>query len=430
MLGDTTNTRTEQLCAIGGMDIVSTTLSDQVFVSLSDSAVTELRRKGLKVTRVNKVSAAGMLPLLPRSALPKPQSTLPSMVSVPIQIAGAAEFSPDDMLDLLRLNDFKFSIDPPLTGSGFNIAILGTGIRSTHQLIGGKVIYSKNFTTGPAGDGFDHDTGVAAIIHAVVPDAGILDMKVLDDTGNGTEEYVVLALEECATLLYTNPDIAPNVINLSLGSVDDNNPDNPMRVSCKAVMGMGIVIVAAAGNNGAVAGAVTVPACEKYVVAVGSMSTSPFQVSDFSSRGPTRGGLVKPDVVFLGEDLIIASSSSDLATRANSGTSFSTPLTTGVMVLTMEGIVRTQDIPPEIYVGRNVLTNTMIIDEMLPTVCTKPEGAPTDKDNDYGYGVPVGNLIQRDAGPGLYIDINRTVGLCVFFMMTTMLTRMMKVGGS
>ncbi|GAH43767.1 unnamed protein product, partial [marine sediment metagenome] len=231
---------------------------------------------------------------------------------------------------------------------------------------------------------FNHGTSVAAIIHAVVPNASILDMKVLDDAGNGTEEDVVLALEACARLLDTNPNLAPNIINMSLGSPDDNNPDNPLRVASRAVMSRGIVIVAAAGNNGEVFGAVTTPACEKYVVAIGSISSSPFLISEFSSRGPTLAGLIKPDAVFLGEDIILASSVSDISTIAKSGTSFSTPLTTGVIVLTMEGVVRTQTIPPEMFVGKNVITSIVAIDNMLPVVCTKPEGAPAGKDNDYG----------------------------------------------
>jgi len=406
--GSDVDTLTRQVSEVGGIDVVRAILSGQLFVSLTDSMVAMLRHCGLVVTRVQKVS--------------------PAIVSVPRQILGTAEFTPSDTLDLLGLNSFKFSIEPPLSGSGFVVAVIDSGIRLTHQLLGGKIIYRENFTSAPNGDGFNHGTGVAAIIHAVVPDAGILDMKVLDDTGSGTEENVVLALEACAALLDTNPLLAPNIINMSLGSPDDGNPDNPLRVACRVVMNRGIVIVAAAGNNGAVSGAVSTPACELYVVAVGSISSSPFQVSEFSSRGPTYGGLVKPDCVFLGEDLILASSVSDIATMSKSGTSFSTPLTTGVIVMQMEGVVRTQAISPNLFVGKNVITCLVVIDNMLPTICTKPEGAPTGKDNDYGYGVPVGSLMQnRTAAIGL-IDWSATFNLSMTMMMMQMMARM--AGGS
>lgn len=400
----TADVLSHQVSAVGGVDPVCANVSRQVFVSLTDSMAAKLKRRGLTVTCVQRVHSA--------------------VVSAPRQIVGTAEFSPGDMLDLLGLNSFKLSVTPPLSGSGFNVAVIGTGIRSTHQLIGGKVVYSKNFTSGPDGDGFDHDTGIAAIIHAVVPDAGILDMKVLDNTGNGTEENVVLALEECITLLGTRPDISPNIINMSLGSPDDNNFDNPVRVSCRAAIDSGIVVVAAAGNSGAIEGAVTTPACEKYVTAVGSISSSPFAVSEFSSRGPTRGGLIKPDVVFLGENIILASSASDTATMAKSGTSFSTPLTVGVIVLTMEGVVRTQNIPSSMFVGKNVITGTVVIDDMLPTVCTKPEGIPAGKDNDYGYGVPVGSLLYGKTAAVGIIDLNATINLSMMMMMMQMMAGM------
>lgn len=397
VLGSDVSTLTKQVSKVGGVDFVSAVLSGQLFASLTDSMVAMLRRDGLTVTQVQEV--------------------LPAVVSVPRQIVGTADFTPSDMLDLLGLNSFKFSVTPPLSGNGYIVAVIDTGIRSTHQLLGGKVIYRENFISAPDGDGFNHGTGVAAIVHAIVPDAGILDLKVLDDKGNGTEENVVLALEECARLLDTSPDLAPNIINMSLGSPDDGNPDNPIRVACRAVMTRGTVIVASAGNDGIVRGAVSIPACELYVVAVGSISSSPFQVSKFSSRGPTLDGLVKPDTVFLGENIILASSVSDTATIAKSGTSFSAPLVTGVIVMQMEGVVKTQTIPLNLFAGKNVITCLVVIDSMLPTVCMKPGGVPVGKDNDYGYGVPVGSLVQNRIGALGFIDWNTTFNLSITMMM-------------
>ena len=66
-------------------------------------------------------------------------------------------------------------------------------------------------------------------------------------------------------------------------------------------------------------GTINCPACEQYVMAVGSAHYLPesntFVVSDFSSRGPTQEGLVKPDVVLFGEDIVVASSQSDTRHR-------------------------------------------------------------------------------------------------------------------
>jgi serine protease AprX len=399
---ENTDSMSRLISKVGGTNTTCAPLSKQIFATLTDRNAAKLRGIGLKVTPVRAVSL--------------------DIVTTPSPIVGSAEYAPGDMLDLLGLNEFKFSITPPMFGEGYNVAVIDTGIRSSHQLLGNRVVYYRNFAGGSDGDGFDHGTGVASVIHAVVPEAGILDMKALDSSGVGTEENVVLALEECASLQSTRPDISPNIINMSVGSPDDGNPDNPIRLACQAVMALGMVIVAAAGNNGQVEAAITIPACEQYVVAVGSMTVDPFAVSEFSSRGPTRGGLTKPDVVFLGENIVLASSASDIATVAKSGTSFATPLTTGVIVLTMEGVVRTQDPPADSYVGKNILTSTVVIDDMLPTVCFKPEGIPTAKDNDYGYGVPVGSLMFEGAGG--FIDINASINLTVMMLMIQMMAVM------
>jgi hypothetical protein len=64
----------------------------------------------------------------------------------------------------------------------------------------------------------------------------------------------------------------------------------------------------------------------------------------------------------------------------------------------------------------------VVIDDMLPTVCFKPEGIPTAKDNDYGYGVPVGSLMFEGAGG--FIDINASINLTVMMLMIQMMAVM------
>lgn len=388
---------------INGVNIVPVSYCSQVFMSMSEDAARLLSESGYVVVPVHNVKA--------------------SLVTTPIDIIGVYESSPRDIYDLLGINRFKLSISPPLSGLGYCVAVIDTGIRSTHQLLGGKVIYSKNFTGDEDGDIFDHGTGVASVIHAVAPDTSILDMKVLGDDGEGTEEEAVLAINECIELLYTNIEVAPNVINMSIGSPDDGNPSNPLRVACKEAMAQGIVVVAAAGNGGPGASTVINPACEPYVVAVGSVAKPGLEVSEFSSRGPTTEGEVKPDTTFIGEDLIIASSDDDGEIVAKSGTSFSAPLVSGIVLLTMEGLVKTYSIPREMYVGKNVLTNTMIIDKMLPSVCIKPKGAPEEKDNSYGYGLPIGSAIQQTTTAAGIIDIGGTIALSMSMMLMIMMSR-------
>jgi len=400
------------LTLVGATNVKTAPIINIAFAELTDDMIKALSGKGLIVKNVSQVKTA--------------------QVTTPVDIIGAADYTSNDLLDLLGLNQFKFSVTPPLLGDGYVVGVIDTGIRTTHTLVGDSVVYSENFSDGPDGDGYDHGTGVASIIHAVVPNAQILNLKVLDDSGYGTTEYVILAIQRCVDLYTTNPGIAPNIVNMSLGSADDNDPENPLRAACRSLIAMGVVIVAAAGNSGTAAGAIMVPACEQNVVAIGSISASPFAISNFSSQGPTLSGLTKPDAVFLGENIIIASSTDDNATIAKSGTSFSTPLSTGVFVMIMQGVMNNQKFDSSMYVNKNVITSPIVINQMLPAVCTMPTGttnpqstpsATTVKNNTYGYGVPVGSLIYLGSGTE-GIDWTSTIELSMTMMLLMVMSGM------
>jgi len=402
-----------KIIEFGGENAKPAVAGQQIFATLNDAAITRLKSIGCTITLVKRITPdADIIP--------------------PLDAVGTASYTSQDLLDLLGLNSFKFSTTPALLGDGFVVAVIDTGIRATHVMIGNSVVFSQNFSDGPDGDGYNHGTGVASIIHAVVPNAKILDLKVLDDNGYGTEETVVLAVQKCIDLYTTNPDIAPNIVNMSLGSPDDNDPNNPLRVACRALIAMGVVVVAAAGNSGSTSGSIMVPACEQNVVAIGSISDSTFAVSTFSSQGPTLAGLVKPDAVFLGENIIIASSVSDTATIAKSGTSFATPLSTGTFVMIMQGVMSAQTFAAGNYTNKNVITSPIVINQMLPAVCSMPKGDGTvsqvkTKNDIYGYGVPVGSLINVKAGSS-GIDWSETLSISMSMLMLNVMAKMIGTG--
>ena len=295
-----------------------------------------------------------------------------------------------------------------------------TGEEVTHEQLGGRVIYQKNYTADPPGDGLDHDTGIASIIVTTVPKCNILDMKVLNSKGYGTEEQVVLAIDDLISMHEAQSEFSPHVINLSLGGSDTGNPNEPMRAICREATARGIFIFASAGNGGPASKTITSPACENSVFAVGSVDPIlsddeivSFAISNFSSRGPTMEGLIKPDGVFFGRDIIMASSASDVATVAKSGTSFSTPFASGGTVLLLEG---------EKYWGGRAapswwfmispailpypMTPEGLIDNFMPLVGVKPRGEVTAKENSYGYGLPYGPMILQYLGIRPAIDIS------------------------
>src|SRR5205823_4983727 len=72
----------------------------------------------------------------------------------------------------------------------------------------------------------------------------------------------------------------------------------------------GITVVAAAGNDGPTPGTVAMPGADPFVITVGSfadqgtVALNDDRESFFSSRGPTRDGFAKPDLLAPGEHIV------------------------------------------------------------------------------------------------------------------------------
>jgi len=289
---------------------------------------------------------------------------------------------------------------PPLTGTGLTIAVLDSGIRKTHESLKGKVVYEANFTDSPtADDVFGHGTQVAFVVAGgmpgsekagVSPGAVLFNIKVMNDEGIGTDEDIVLGIDEVCELaqrarmngLYPTDDLYPNVINLSFGAEDDGDPDNPVRVACReASIDYGLDVVAAAGNFGPKMTTVTIPACEPEVIAVGAILTlGELEIWERSSRGPTAEGNTKPDFVLWGSDIEMASEDADNEYVTKSGTSFSAPMLAGLTGLLWESGRRAY--------GEAWYFRWTEARELAPYFCTKPQDAAVKKDNTYGYGLP------------------------------------------
>ena len=312
-----------------------------------------------------------------------------------VAVAPPAAETISDVFSLLRS---YFS--PPLTGTGLTVAVLDSGIRKTHESLKGKVVYEANFTDSPtADDVFGHGTQVAFVVAGgmpggekagVSPGAVLFNIKVMNDEGIGTDEDIVLGIDEVCELaqrarmkgLYPTDDLYPNVINLSFGAEDDGDPDNPVRVACReASIDYGLDVVAAAGNFGPKMTTVTIPACDPEVIAVGAILTlGELEIWERSSRGPTAEGNTKPDFVLWGSDIEMAGEDADDEYVTKSGTSFSAPMLAGLTGLLWESGRRAY--------GEGWYFRWTEARELAPYFCTKPQDAAVKKDNTYGYGLP------------------------------------------
>jgi serine protease AprX len=130
----------------------------------------------------------------------------------------------------------------------------------------------------------------------------------------------------------------------------------------------GILVVVSAGNEGNAAWKyITTPADADSVLVVGAVNAAR-QVAGFSSYGPSADGQVKPDVVAIGQNAVVADPNSG-APVFGSGTSYACPILAGVVNCLWQAF-------PEV-------NNMGIIDALR-----KSSDKANMPDNRSGFGVP------------------------------------------
>ncbi len=143
----------------------------------------------------------------------------------------------------------------------------------------------------------------------VAPNVNLVDLRVLDANGSGSDSMVIAAIQQ-AIALQNRYQI--KVINLSLGrGISVGYAQDPLCQAVESAWNSGIVVVAAAGNFGRVSvngsngyGTVAAPGNDPLVLTVGAMksmgsySRTDDQIASYSSKGPTTyDHVVKPDIV-------------------------------------------------------------------------------------------------------------------------------------
>ncbi|GAA3837941.1 S8 family serine peptidase [Streptomyces coacervatus] len=234
------------------------------------------------------------------------------------------------------------------TGKGVKVAVLDTGIDTTHPDLKSQVAESKNFTTAKDTiDHFGHGTHVASIIagtgaksggkyKGVAPGASLLNAKVLDDEGGGDDSGILAGMEWAAQQ-------GANIVNLSLGGGDTEGID-PLEAEVNELSEQkGILFAIAAGNEGE-GGAETIdsPGSAADALTVGAVDGND-KLAYFSSRGPTVDGTLKPDVTAPGVNITAAAAKDSVIAKevgenppgylTISGTSMATPHVAGAAAI-------------------------------------------------------------------------------------------------
>ena len=231
------------------------------------------------------------------------------------------------------------------TGKGIGVAILDTGI-SPHPDFGNRICAFSDFISHKQTpyDDNGHGTHVTGILcgdgtasggkyRGVAPGCGIIGLKVLDRFGNGNKEDVLCAFD---WIIRHMQKYHIRVVNISVGTTCKNGKEhNSLIQGVEKLWDRGLVVVAAAGNQGPKAGSVTAPGSSRKIITVGSSDLLTGRTA-ISGRGPTFECVCKPDLVAPGNHVLACAPGADNGYGVKSGTSMSTPLVAGAAALMLE----------------------------------------------------------------------------------------------
>jgi len=286
-------------------------------------------------------------------------------------------------------------------GQGMVISILDAGFFDVDSISVFDSLWHNNQILGtrdfvqPGGDVFSRSTHgmmVLSIIGANVPGnlVGTAPKAKfwLLRSEDADSEYPVEEDNWVAAAEFAD-SVGSDVINSSLGYTDFYNPEwdytyadmngSVARSSLGAEIASskGILVCNSAGNSGNEEWHyIGAPADAKNILTVGAVDKNT-KVADFSSRGPSSDGRIKPSVCTLGEGTFVSSVSGSI--MSGNGTSFSSPVLAGSVACLWQA---------------NPSKNNLKIMEAVIASSSRF----LSPDGDYGYGIPnlaVANIILK-----------------------------------
>jgi hypothetical protein len=246
----------------------------------------------------------------------------------------------------------EFLHEQDFTGEGMIVAVLDSGFPGwatnpafSHVVNDGRLLGTYDFfsrTTDVTGTG-SHGTQTSSDIGGFIQDQFVgtapeasfylFRTEYGPDENPREEAWWVEALERADSL-------GVDVVNTSLGYQAYDNPaythtyadlDGQTTFGARGgnhAFDKGLLLVTSAGNSGNGFGTVGTPGDSPGILTVGAVSPAGFYVN-FSSRGPTVDGRIKPDVMAQGQNSAVVDASGNVGT--SNGTSFSSPIMAGAV---------------------------------------------------------------------------------------------------
>lgn len=235
-------------------------------------------------------------------------------------------------------------------GNNIRIAVLDTGVNIKHADLYYNAEQCKDFTqaaalvNGTCVDNQGHGTHVAGTalgeggddrrgVYGVAPNAKLWAYKVLGDNGTGYSDDIANAIRHVAD--QASAQGVKAVINMSLGS---SGEATLITNAVNYAYGKGVLVVAAAGNDGYAEGTIGYPAALPNAIAVANLENKiengTYRVANSSSRGVVRSAgdyvIQKFDVEISAPGTAIFSAWNNGGYATISGTSMATPHVAGL----------------------------------------------------------------------------------------------------
>lgn len=155
--------------------------------------------------------------------------------------------------------------------------------------------------------------------------------------GKGNTRLVVSALK---WLISNYEKMNIRILNISVGMLASarREEQEELLAAIEAVWDAGIVVVAAAGNNGPKDKSITIPGLCRKIITVGSSDDEEGEAKNlglmrgYSGRGPTEACIMKPEVVAPGTAIVSCKRMGN-GYEMKSGTSMATPVVAGAVAV-------------------------------------------------------------------------------------------------
>ena len=340
---------------------------------------------------------------------------VPKIVELPgvvfVELDGRLEIQMNDVNEVHDVT--QVWQDTGYTGSGSVVAIIDTGIDSAH--VGLDDIDDDNSTNDPkviafydpvntpeltngtevkAYDDQGHGTHCAGITagtgapdylyKGVAPMAQLVGVKVLDEGGSGSFATVMAGMEWTVEKRHIFNIRAASMSLGGPGAIEwTSSEEESVNRMGNEMMREGVALFIAAGNS---AGPATIgtPGSAEDVITVGSLDKNT-AIAVYSSQGPTEEGRVKPNIAFVGSNVMAPDYNTGNGYTGKSGTSMATPGAAGLAALMYQA---NPDLSP--FDIRNIMQETATYRECHYMLANEPcaeDNIPKNRQNNvYGHG--------------------------------------------